>query len=312
MKNSLRYFLFTLHFSLSTAGLFAQEVLPLYPGAVPNTKSGVQLTEKSESSGGILRISNVQTPTLTVYKAARPNGTSVVICPGGGYGILAASHEGSDVAKALNEWGVTAFVLKYRLPASGVFENTEIGPLQDAQQALRLVRQRAKEFGINPDRLGIMGFSAGGHLASTAATHFEKPVGTDDATGTPAANVRPDFAVLLYPVISFLSPIAHGGSAKNLLGENATEEKKRLYSSELQVTEKTPPAFLVHAADDGAVPFENSLEFAKACRAKKVPVELHVYPGGGHGFGMVNKTTPDRWMDRLKNWMESRGLLKEL
>ncbi|MBC7890769.1 MAG: alpha/beta hydrolase, partial [Sphingobacteriaceae bacterium] len=153
---------------------------------------------------------------------------------------------------------------------------------------------------------GVMGFSAGGHLASTAATHFEKSVGTDDAT-----NVRPDFAVLLYPVISFLPPFSHGGSAKNLLGENASDEKKRLYSNELQVTEKTPPVFLVHAADDGAVPFENSLEFAKACRAKKVPVELHVYPGGGHGFGMVNKTTPDRWMDRLKNWMESRGLLKK-
>lgn len=306
MKKSVRYFLFTLHFSLFTAGLFAQEILPLYPGVVPNTKPGVQLTEKSETSGGILRISNVQTPTLTVYKAAKPNGTAVVVCPGGGYGILAASHEGSDVANALNEWGVTAFVLKYRLPASGVFENTEIGPLQDAQQALRLVRQRAKDFGVDPDRVGILGFSAGGHLASTTATHFEKPVGTEDGT-----SVRPDFAILLYPVISFLPPYSHGGSAKNLLGENATEEKKRFYSNEWQVTEKTPPVFLVHAADDGAVPFENSLEFAKACRAKKVPVELHVYPGGGHGFGMNNKTTPDRWMDRLKNWMESRGLLKK-
>ncbi len=294
----------TFHFSLLPFGVFAQTVLPLYPGVVPNAKPGVSLIEKTETSGGILRVSNVQTPTLTVFKAAKPTGTAVVICPGGGYYILASGHEGTDVAKALNELGVTAFVLKYRLPTSGVFENQEIGPLQDAQQALRLVRQRAKEFGVNPDRVGILGFSAGGHLASTAATHFEQPVGTTDLT-----NVRPDFAVLIYPVISFLPPIAHTGSAEGLLGKNASEEKKRLYSNELQVTEKTPPTFLVHAADDTAVPLENSLEFAEACKLKGVSVELHVYPKGGHGFGLVNKTTPDRWMDRLKNWLDSMGWL---
>lgn len=290
-----------------TLTALAQTEIPLYPGPPPNSKPGVSVTEKRDvdPKSGILRISNVQTPTLTVFKPANPNGTAVVVCPGGGYYILAAGHEGTDVAKALNEFGVTAFVLKYRLPTSGVFENNEIGPLQDAQQALRVVRQRAKEFGVNPDRVGIMGFSAGGHLASTAATHFTTPVGTTDPT-----NVRPDFAVLIYPVISFLPPIAHTGSATGLLGKDASEEKKRLYSNELQVTEQTPPVFLVHAADDGGVPFENSLEFAKACRAKKVPVELHVYPGGGHGFGLVNNTTPDRWMDRLRNWMVSMGWAK--
>jgi acetyl esterase/lipase len=303
-------FLRLLPLCFCTLTAVAQTEFPLYPGPPPNAKPGVTLTEKTETSGGILRISQVQTPTLTVFRAAKPNGTAVVICPGGGYYILAAAHEGTDVAKALNEFGVTAFVLKYRLPTSGIFENPEVGPLQDAQQALRVVRQRAAEFGINPNRVGILGFSAGGHLASTAATHFEKPVGTADPTGTPAANVRPDFAVLVYPVISFLPPIAHTGSAEGLLGKNASEEKKRLYSNELQVTEKTPPVFLVHAADDGGVPVENSLEFAKACKQHQVPVELHVYPKGGHGFGLVNKTTPDRWMDRLKNWLDSMGWLQ--
>ena len=286
----------------------AQQVLPLYGnGPVPNTKAGVQLTEKQETTGGILRISNVQTPTLTMYKPAQDqaNGTAVVICPGGGYNILAASHEGSDVANEFVKMGVTAFVLKYRLPSSGIFEDRETGPLQDAQQALRLVRQRAKEFGVNPARVGILGFSAGGHLASTAATHFDKPVGTKDAT-----DVRPNFAVLAYPVISFLPPIAHGGSANSLLGKDAPDDKKRLYSNELQVTDKTPPTFLVHAADDTAVPVENSLEFFKACKAKGVSAELHVYPKGGHGFGLVNKTTPARWMDHLKSWLDSMDFLK--
>lgn len=287
----------------------AQTIIPLYDGAVPNNKPDVKASLDSETkeggtkNDGFLRLKNITMPSITIYKAAKPNGTAVIICPGGGYYILAASHEGSDVAKRFNDMGVTAFVLKYRLPTTpNLMENNEIGSLMDAQQAIRLVRKKATEFGIKPDRIGIMGFSAGGHVASTAATHFEKPL-LDDGT-----SVRPDFAILGYPVVSFQAAIAHGGSRDALLGKNASKEKIDLYSNELQVTERTPPTFMVHAADDNAVPVENSIEFLLACKRKKVPVELHVYPKGGHGFGMNNKTTDDKWMDRVENWLN--GTLK--
>jgi acetyl esterase/lipase len=308
MKHPLLFaaVLFTFHSSLST--LNAQQVLPLYDvSPIPNQNDLPVTPEVAETTDGILRVKNVLKPTLTVYKPANPNGTAVVVCPGGGYYILAAGHEGTDVAKALNEMGVTAFILKYRLPTTkGLFKIKEIGPLMDAQQAIRIVRSRAKEFGVNPERIGIMGFSAGGHLASTAGTHFEHPVG--EWPGRADVSVRPDFQVLIYPVISLRPELAHGGSRDALLGKNAPQEKIDQYSNELQVTKFTPPAFLVHAADDAGVKVDNSIAFFQACQRAGVPAELHVYPKGGHGFGLVNKTTPDRWMDRLGNWLTSIGM----
>lgn len=297
--------------SMLTLGTQAQQVIPLYdflpiPNQAPNAPTTDEIIDDAKNDG-ILRIRNVTKPTLTVYKPAKPNGTAVIICPGGGYFILAAGHEGSDVAKALNEYGVTTFVLKYRLPTTeNLFIDKETGPLTDAQQAIRLVRSRAAEFGIRPDKIGIMGFSAGGHLAATAGTHFERPVG--NWPGRANVSVRPDFLVLLYPVISLAPPLAHGGSRDALLGKNASPEKIDLYSNEKQVTKQTPPTFLVHAADDGGVPVENSIEFFLACKRNGVPAELHVYPKGGHGFGMNNKTTPDKWTERLKNWLTSIGM----
>ncbi len=289
--------------TLSEPAAAQEPVIPLYRDKVPNSKSST-LQEKTETGDdGIVRVSNVTTPTLTVYRAAQPNGTAVVICPGGGYGILAIDHEGYQVAKRFNEMGVTAFVLKYRLPNDASQVDKTIAPLQDAQQAFRLVRQRAKEFGVNPDRVGIMGFSAGGHLASTAGTHFEKPVG-EGADGT---NVRPDFQILIYPVISFTDSLTHGGSRNNLLGQSMTADQKKLYSNELQVTPRTPPAFLVHSGDDEAVKVQNSVQFYLACLRNGVPAEMHLYPKGGHGYGMNNKTTPDAWMDRLGNWLQANG-----
>jgi acetyl esterase/lipase len=283
----------------------AQEpVIPLYR-QVPNAKQNT-LQEKTETGNdGIVRVSNVTIPALTVYRAGQPNGTAVIICPGGGYGILAIDHEGYQVAKRFNEMGVTAFVLKYRLPNDASQQDKTIAPLQDAQQAFRVVRQRAKEFGVNPDRVGIMGFSAGGHLASTAGTHFEKPVG-EGADGT---NVRPDFQILIYPVISFTDSLTHSGSRTNLLGKNMTPNQKKLYSNELQVTPRTPPAFLVHSGDDEAVKVQNSVQFYLACLRNGVPAEMHLYPKGGHGYGMNNKTTPDAWMDRLQNWLQASELV---
>ncbi|WP_240737364.1 alpha/beta hydrolase [Hymenobacter metallicola] len=285
----------------------AQSIVSLYSGTIPNSiATDLQESSITLANGGV-RVSNVVQPTLQVFRPAREkaNGTAIIICPGGGYGRLAMDHEGTDVAKRLNEMGITAFVLKYRLPNDQSQPDKTTAPLLDAQQALRLVRQRATEFGINPVRVGIMGFSAGGHLAATAGTHFAKPAGdTKDNT-----SVRPDFQVLVYPVISFTDSLAHGGSRKSLLGDSPTPEQIRLYSNEQQVTTQTPPTFLVHAADDKTVKVQNSLRFYEACLRAGVPVEMHLYPKGGHGFGMNNKTTKDNWTDRLQNWLDANGWL---
>jgi acetyl esterase/lipase len=286
---------------------FSQEIkFPLYSGAIPNSKP-VANTEKLEHSGGIDRISNVTVPELWYYPAPKETATGacVIICPGGGYWILASSHEGYEVAKKFNEFGVSAFVLKYRLPNDKAQIDKAIAPLQDAQQAIRVVRNRAIEFGVNPKKLGIMGFSAGGHLAATAGTHFDKPVGELADT----TNVRPDFLILGYPVISFKA-FGHKGSAEALLGKKPSQEQLDYYSNENHVTKNTPPTFLVHASDDYGVPVKNSLVFYEALVANKVPAEMHLYPKGGHGFGMVNPSTPELWMDRVKNWMNSMGWLK--
>jgi len=274
--------------------------IPLYNN-VPNSKP-VPNKENSTFKDNVTRIAKVSVPTLTMYKPEKPNGMSVIICPGGGYGILAFDKEGTRVAEEMNKWGVTAFVLKYRLPDDTMNVDKSLAPLQDAQQAVRLVRTNAAAWGLNQKKIGIMGFSAGGHLASTAATHFAVNA---DVSNNDTTSVRPDFAILIYPVISFDSTITHKGSRNNLVGVNASAEQIKLYSNELQVTAKTPPSFLVHAGDDGAVPVENSIRYYQACIKFKVPVEMHLYPKGGHGFGMYNKTTADSWMERLSNWLSS-------
>lgn len=285
-------------FMVATA-VQAQQEMPLYSGAVPNSKQAPN-KEAAVSKDNVLRISKVSVPTLTMYKPVNPNGVSVIICPGGGYGILAFDKEGTRVAEEMNKWGITAFVLKYRLPDDTSNIDRSIAPLMDAQQAIRLVRSKATEWGLKKDKIGIMGFSAGGHLASTAATHFNRKA---DATNKDTTSVRPDFAILVYPVISFDSTITHKGSRNNLVGATASADQIKRFSNELQVTAKTPPSFLVHAGDDGAVPVENSIRYYQACVKYKVPAEMHLYPKGGHGFGMFNKTTSDNWMERLKNWL---------
>lgn len=274
--------------------------VPLYKGAVPNNKN-VPDRETSVTSNNVTRISKVLTPSLTIFRPDKPNGQAVVICPGGGYTILAFDKEGTRVAEELNKWGITAVVLKSRLPDDSLQYNRSMAPLQDAQEAIRYVRRHANEWKIAADKIGIMGFSAGGHLASTAATHFTFSA---DESNTDSTSSRPDFAVLIYPVISFDSSFTHKGSRNNLVGAKAPEEQIRFFSNELQVTANTPPSFLVHAGDDGAVPAENSIRFYQACIKNKVPAELHLYPKGGHGFGMYNKTTQDNWMERLRNWLQ--------
>ena len=283
----------------------AASIIKLYPDKIPNEIVGPDTETKADD--GIPRISNISRPTLTVYLPAKEKatGAAVVICPGGGYGINAYKHEGTDVAELLAAKGIAAFILKYRLPSDKIMKDKSIGPLQDAQQAIRIVRQRAKEWNVNPSKIGIAGFSAGGHLASTAGTHFQKSL-IDNPENT---SVRPDFMILLYPVISFTDSIGHIGSRTNLIGKDPSADMIRLYSNELQVTSQTPPTFLMHAGDDDAVQVENSLRFYEALNDNKVPAELFIFPKGGHGFGLVNPTSPDRWMDRCLDWMKGNGWL---
>ncbi len=293
------FLIFCLIFSLMS---FSQTIIPLYKDSIPNSKpSANEESSTYEGENNILIVHNVSRPSLTVFlpPKEKANGMAVIICPGGGYSILAASHEGYDVAKKFNEWGVAAFVLKYRIPDDKTMLNKEIGPLQDAQRAIQMVREKTKEWNIKSDKIGIMGFSAGGHLASTTGTHFDKAL-IENKNNT---SLRPDFMILIYPVISFSDSIGHGGSRDNLLGKNPSPEKIKEYSNELQVTEKTPPAFLVHAGNDDAVKVQNSIDFYEAEQKNKIPAEIHVYPKGGHGFGMNNPTTKDKWMERLKNWL---------
>lgn len=292
-------------FLSSCLSAMAQEEVPLY-NVVPNSKPAAN-TEKSETGAdGVLRISNVSLPTITVYKAENPNGTAVIICPGGGYRILAASHEGSDVAKVFNDWGITAFVLKYRIPDDRTMLDKSIGPLQDAQRAIQLVRQNAKEWGVNPKRIGIMGFSAGGHLAASLSTRYNENV----ISNPKKISLRPDFSILIYPVISFSDSIGHKGSRENLIGKKASDWKIKKYSNELNVNKKTPPAFLVHAKDDKGVVYYNSIAYLEALQKNNVPATLRLFEKGGHGFGMNNKTTEEKWMDDLRTWMKERKFLK--
>jgi acetyl esterase/lipase len=245
-------------------------------------------------------------PTLTLYRAARsPIGTAVVVAPGGGYGALAMDHEGRQVAAYFNAMGVTAFILKYRL-----------GPryrhpiqLGDAQRALRLARSRASEFGILPDRIGMMGFSAGGHLTATAGTHV--------APGRPEApdpiervSSRPDFLILGYPVISFDPAVMHAGSRRNLLGDNPDPALVEDLSNDLRVTPQTPPTFLFHTNADTGVPAENSVRFYLALRKAKVPAEMHIFENGPHGVGLaLGDPALGTWPTLLTNWLRGRGLL---
>lgn len=287
----------------------SQTVIPLYDTtAIPNSISTPDEEKTETGKDGISRVSAVTRPTLTVFLPApeKANGTAVVICPGGGYTILAISHEGYDVAKRFNEWGVTAFVLKYRLPSDQTMQNKEIGPLQDAQRAIQLVREHAREWHLNKKRIGLMGFSAGGHLASTEGTHFEHSY----ISNKKHISLRPDFLVLGYPVISFTDSLGHTGSRKNLIGEHPTAEKIAEYSNEMHVTPQTPPTFIVHARDDKTVKVENTLVFAETLKKNHVPVEVYLYDAGGHGFGMHNKTSGVDWMSLVGEWMKKNGWVK--
>ena len=249
-------------------------------------------------------------PTLTIYlpEKDKATGAAVVICPGGGYGNLAVDHEGHQIAQWLNSLGVAGFIVKYRHRNSGAGYGHP-APLLDAQRAVRMVRSRAAEWGVDPGRIGILGFSAGGHLASTAGTHFDSgdPNAKDPID---RASCRPDFMVLVYPVISLIEPYTHAGSRQNLLGKAPDPNLVEYLSNERQVTPQTPPTFLIHTYEDTAVPAENSIYFYLALRRAKVPAEMHLYQKGQHGFGLGKNVGPaSSWPAQCADWMHGLGLL---
>ncbi len=284
----------------------AQQEILLYNGPIPGAKMPPSTYQEESVTGtdGVLRISKVTSPEMMAYIPAKPNGTAVIICPGGGYGILAFDKEGVNVAKKFNDVGITAFVLKYRLPSDLIMADKSMGPLQDALQAIYLVRKNAKAWGISPDKIGVMGFSAGGHLAASLSVHYNDM----KVQNQEQISLRPDFSILIYPVISFGS-VTHSGSVKNLLGDEPTESQKRYFSTQNYINAETPPAFLVHANDDATVQVKNSILYNEALTKFKVPAEMHIYQAGGHGFGLHNPTTKDDWFERLKNWMNANKWL---
>lgn len=275
--------------------LFAQTVVPLYPGTIPGNRSSLdQGKSEQRSPANGLAYFDTTHPSLTVYRPPVPNGKAIVVCPGGGYVRTAFEKEGTRVAQRLLQDSITVFVLQYRLPNPEFQTDPSVAPLQDALQAIRLVRTQAANYQLNPQQIGIMGFSAGGHLAATAATKF-----------LPDHSNRPDFVILIYPVISFSDSLTHKGSRERLLGKNPDAATIREWSADLQVRSNTPPAFLVHAGDDTSVPVGNSLTFYQACLNYDIPAEMHLYPHGGHGFGLHNPTTRDDWTNRLTSWLQS-------
>lgn len=290
--------------ALSFAATSQEITLPLWQeGKLPN----YQKTNESEKSdtADIVRISKVQNPSIAIFLPSKKNATgqAMVICPGGGYGILAYDWEGTDIAKWLNSKGVAAVVLKYRLPNSKSNIVPHQSPLMDAQRAIRTVRANADKWNIKKDLVGIMGFSAGGHLASTAGTHFDNG-NANAADPIDKFSSRPDFMALVYPVITMSKTLMHAGSRNNLIGEKPEAQLATFYSGELQVTNETPPTFLVHATDDNAVPVENSLLFYQALKDHKIPAELHIYPKGAHGFGLaLGIAETESWTDRCIDWL---------
>lgn len=281
------------------------QVIPLWK-VIPQEIKAPDYKEKEDiKEGKVQSTSQVSIPTLSVFlpKGIKQNQTAVVIFPGGGYTHLAIDKEGTKVAEWFNSQGIVAFVLKYRLPNNLIMTNKTVGPLQDAQEAIRVIRLNAAVWNIDPNKIGVMGFSAGGHLASTLSTHYDDRVYETSSK----ISARPDFSLLIYPVISMENDITHKGSQISLLGENASQQDIDSFSNEKKVTAQTPPAFLIHATDDGVVLPENSINYYLALKKNGVTAELHLYEKGGHGFGLGVNDTSKFWTKACEEWLKSNG-----
>ncbi|CAC9973162.1 alpha/beta hydrolase [Flavobacterium panici] len=311
MKNSKKqYFRKTVFsFILFTGVLFnikaQNQVIPLW-NKIPDEIKAPDYKEKEVITDGKVQSTSLVTiPTLTTFfpNVTKPNQTAVIILPGGGYQHLAIDKEGTKVAQWFNSLGIPAFVLKYRLPSDLVMKNKNVGPLQDAQEAIRYVRQNAAKWNIDPNKIGILGFSAGGHLAATLSTHYDDKV----YESAYKVSARPDFSLLIYPVISMQNDITHKGSQINLLGNNPSQDLIDSFSNEKKVTTKTPPAFLIHATDDTVVLPENSIDYYLALKKNGVTAELHLYEKGGHGFGLGINDTSKYWTRDCQEWLKVNG-----
>lgn len=292
------FLIFTL-FIIGTGLLQAQnETIPLWSNEIPGSKIAIDYKEVQNATTD--QVSKVTMPSLSVFIPEKPNGTAIVICPGGGYAYLAINKEGYKVAKWLNTLGITAFVLKYRLPSDQIMEDKTIGPLQDAQESIRFIRRNAAKWGVNTEKVGIIGFSAGGHLASTLSTHYNDLV----YKAIDIVSAKPSFSILIYPVLSMGDKITHKGSRNNLLGTAPSEALIEKYSNEKQIDAATPPTFIVHAMDDKSVPVENSIQYFLALKNNKVPSEIHLYESGKHGFGLGREgTTSQNWTKQCEEWL---------
>jgi len=302
--------LFVLLFIMNVLIVRSQTLtLKLWPDGIPGSISDPSYVENIITTDGrITRCNNVVSPDITLFLPLpeKANGAAVMICPGGGYGTLAFDHEGNAIAKWLNDNGIAGVILKYRLPSDRIMKDKSVGPLQDAQEAMRIIRRHASEWKIDPERIGVIGFSAGGHLASTISTHYaEKVYDVKDNT-----SARPDFSLLIYPVVSMDTLVTHMGSRNNLLGLKPGNDHVRRFSNELQITADTPPAFLVHSSDDNAVPVMNSIGYYKGLQKNKIPVELHIFQKGGHGYGLAaGQGTESSWPGLCIKWIKEMGMI---
>ena len=283
----------------------SQETIELYKGEIPGSIGNPQA---APDGGNVHWITSVSRPSLAYYPAQGENsGTAVIVCPGGGYAGLAYSFEGIETAKWLSSIGIPAFVLKYRLPDDKTMKDRKNGPLQDVQQAVRYVRANADKYGIKPSQIGVIGFSAGGHLASTASTHYNDVIYKSEYN----VSARPDFSILIYPVITLDPALTHAGTREALIGKDAEMALTDRFSSDKQVTKDTPPAFLVHALDDNLVPYKNSIMYADALRKSGVQCELHLYAAGDHGLRVKSPTdTQAFWRDACEKWLRMNGWVK--
>ncbi|WP_281298624.1 prolyl oligopeptidase family serine peptidase [Flavobacterium limnophilum] len=308
MKNSSLKLALILSLGFTSLTFSQNKEIPLWdkiPGAIeaPDYKQEPRL----DAQGNITGIRKVTEPTLKIFLADNKisKNAAVIICPGGAYALLSHEKEGDKVAEWFKSIGISAFVLKYRLPSDVIMKDKTVGPLQDAQEAIRTLRRRAEEWNLDPAKIGVIGFSAGGHLASTLSTHYNDKVYESKDN----ISARPDFSILIYPVISMEDAITHKGSKENLLGKNVSSEMIGNYSNEKQVTAETPKTFLVHATDDKAVPVENSINYYLALKQHQVPVEMHIYENGGHGFGLGVQGTNKNWPKACEKWLASNGFI---
>lgn len=277
------------------------EEINLWMDQVPDAIFSEEYQEVNEEHIG--RVRKVKNPTLKIFKPKNPNGTAVVICPGGGYSNLVMKHEGEEVATWLNTLGMTAFVLKYRLPSNAIMQRKSIAPLQDAQEAIRVIRRNAQQWNLAIDKIGIMGFSAGGHLAASLSTRFDENL----YVSKDKTSAKPNFAILIYPVISMLTGITHKNSRNRLLGQSPSNELISEFSVENHVSNQTPPTFLVHAIDDEGVSVENSIRYFTALKQHQVLAEIHLYQKGGHGFGLGKETESPLWTSACEAWLQLNG-----